>query len=49
MHWNIMNILTLSDYYNLTSVPKFSFRGYFSSLTMARPIDMFKVIKINNS
>ena len=46
---NIMNILTLNDYCNLTSVPKFSFGGYFSSLTMARPMTMFKVIKINNS
>ena len=46
---NITNILTLNDYCNLTSVPKFSFGGYFSSLTMARPMTMFKVIKINNS
>ena len=47
--FNITNILTLNDYCNLTSVLKSSFGGYFSSLTMARPMDMFKVIKINNS
>ena len=47
--FNIMNILTLNNYHNLTSVLKFSFGGYFSSLTMARPMDTFKVIKINNS
>ena len=46
---NIVNNLTLNDYYNLISVPKFSFGGYFSSLTMARIMDMFKVIKINIS
>ena len=43
------NILTLNYYCNLTSVPKFSFGGYFSSLTMARHMDMFRVIKPNNS
>ena len=46
---NILNILTLNDYCNLTYVPKFPFGGYFSCLTMAKPMEMFKVSKINNS
>ena len=43
------NILTLNYYCNLISVLKFSFGGYFSSLIMARHMDMFTVIKPNNS